>query len=181
MATQPIYENAQPDSISVREYLSTSYRPDCEYVDGRIEERNVGEFEHGYLQALIAGLFNSNGKAWGVRASTDVRTQIGPTRFRIPDVTVQRSSDPRESIIRHPQLIAVEILSPEDRVSRLQERIDEYLGFGIEHIWVFDPVRRTASIVIGGELRRVQTDEMTVPGTPIRVVLSELFARMDEN
>lgn len=36
-------------------------------------------------------------------------------------------------------------------------------------------------MVIGGELRRVQTDEMTVPGMPIRVVISELFARMDEN
>lgn len=181
MATQPIYENTQPDLISVREYLSSSYRPDCEYVDGRIEERNVGEHDHGYLQALIAGLFNINGKAWGVRSVTDVRTQIGPTRFRIPDVSVLRSSDPRESIIRQPQLIAIEILSPEDRVSRLQERLEEYLAFGIENIWVFDPVRRTASVVIEGELRRVHTDDMTVPGTPIRLVLSELFARMDEN
>ena len=29
--------------ISVREYLSTSYRPDCDYVDGEVQERNLGE------------------------------------------------------------------------------------------------------------------------------------------
>src|SRR5579875_879313 len=31
----------QPQRISVEEYLSTSYRPDCDYVDGEIEERNL--------------------------------------------------------------------------------------------------------------------------------------------
>jgi len=30
-------------TISLEEYLSTSYSPDCDFVDGQIEERNVGE------------------------------------------------------------------------------------------------------------------------------------------
>jgi hypothetical protein len=38
MATVPIYEDHQAELVSVREYLTTSYRPDCDYVDGRIEE-----------------------------------------------------------------------------------------------------------------------------------------------
>jgi hypothetical protein len=43
--------------ISVSEYLKTTYRPDCDFVDGRIEERNVGEHDHAALQAaLIYGL-----------------------------------------------------------------------------------------------------------------------------
>jgi hypothetical protein len=36
--------------ISIREYLSTSYRPDCDYVNGIIEERNLGEYDHARLQ-----------------------------------------------------------------------------------------------------------------------------------
>ena len=32
--------------ISVEQYLATSYRPDCDYVDGRIEERNLGKLDH---------------------------------------------------------------------------------------------------------------------------------------
>ena len=73
MATLPIFDDPQSAFVSVREYLSTSHRPDCDYVDGRIEERNSGEFEHGFLQALLAQLFLNNGTAWGVRAVTDVR------------------------------------------------------------------------------------------------------------
>jgi hypothetical protein len=40
--------------ISVKEYLRTGYRPDCDYVDGVVVERNVGRFDQGRLQPMIA-------------------------------------------------------------------------------------------------------------------------------
>jgi hypothetical protein len=43
MATLPMQE----PHVTVAEYLRTVYEPDCDYVDGRVEERNVGEFDHG--------------------------------------------------------------------------------------------------------------------------------------
>ncbi len=175
MATLPIEESL----VTVKEYLETVYEPDCDYVDGRIEERNVGEYDHGYLQALLAALFLNNRDAWGVRAVTDVRTQVKPTRFRCPDVSVLRKGAPREPILTHPPLIAIEILSPEDRLSRFQVRIDDYLGFGIENIWIFDPATRRAWTADAEGLHLAQSGELGVPGTPIRVVLSELFAEMD--
>jgi len=70
MPTVPIPEEPQPEFVSVREYLTTSYRPDCDYVDGRIEERNGGEFDHGYLQALLAASFMNNRDAWGCEPSS---------------------------------------------------------------------------------------------------------------
>lgn len=178
MATQPIYDH-QPEFVSVREYLSTSYRPDCDYVDGRIEERNVGEYDHGFLQTLLAVLFTNNRDTWNVRAVTDVRTQVNRTRYRVPDLSVLRSDAPKEQIITHPPLIVIEILSPEDRLSRFQDRIDDYLAFGIEHIWIIDPGRRSAWTVTKAGLQIVQNGELTVPETPIRVVLGELFAELD--
>ena len=39
--------------ISIREYLNTSYRPDCDYVDGVVEERNLGELDHGWVQGNL--------------------------------------------------------------------------------------------------------------------------------
>ena len=33
--------------MTVEEYLRTSFDPDCEYVDGEVLERNVGETDHG--------------------------------------------------------------------------------------------------------------------------------------
>jgi Uma2 family endonuclease len=175
MATLPIEEPL----VTVEEYLHTSYRPDCDYVDGRVEERNVEEYDHAYLQTLLAILFGKNMEAWGVRVLTAVRTQVSPTRFRVPDVSVLRADAPKERIITHPPLIAIEILSPEDRLSRFQVRIDDYLGFGIENIWIFDPETRRAWMADQTGTHPVQTGELTVPGTPIRVVLAELFAELD--
>ena len=179
MATLNIYDAPQSTYIYVREYLTTSYRPACAYVEGRIEERNVGAYEHGYLQALLAQLFLNNGKAWGVRALTDVRIQVKPTSFRVPDVLVLRLDAPKERVLTRPPLLVIEILSPEDRQSRFQDRIDDYIEFGIEHIWIIDPERRSVLRATGAGLQMADPGELTVPGTPIRVVLSELFAELD--
>ena len=36
--------------IPIEEYLRTTYHPDRDYVDGEIQERNLGEREHARLQ-----------------------------------------------------------------------------------------------------------------------------------
>ena len=178
MATLPVSEFDEP-FVTVEEYLHTSYRPDCDYVDGRVEERNLGEYEHGLLQTLLVVLFMNNRDAWGVRAVTDVRTQVSRSRFRVPDVSVLKADAPRERIITRPPLVAIEILSPEDRLSRFQDRIDDYLKFGVENIWVFDPEGRRAWFADRFGLHPVESGELTVPETSIRVVLSEMFAELD--
>jgi Uma2 family endonuclease len=62
-------------------------------------------------------------------------------------------------------------------LSRFQDRIEDYLAFGVENIWIIDPESRTAYTASG--LHPVRTNELVVPETPIRVVLSELFAELD--
>jgi len=178
MATLPASDFVEP-LVTVEEYLHTSYQPDCDYVDGRIEERNVGEHDHGYLQTLLATLFTNNRNLWGVHTVTDVRAQVKRTRFRCPDVSVLRADAPRERIISHPPLIVIEILSPEDRWSRMQEKIDDYVDFGVENIWILDPETRQAWTADHTGTHPVENGELTVPGTPIGVVLSELFAELD--
>ena len=39
--------------VSVEEYLRTSYRPDCDFVEGRVLERNVGE-KGSFLSRLFS-------------------------------------------------------------------------------------------------------------------------------
>jgi len=178
MATLPAHDYIEP-YVTVEEYLTTAYRPDCDYVDGRIEERNLGEYEHGRLQLLLGALFLGLEAAWGVRVVTEARARVAPSRFRIPDVSVLRADAPRERIITHAPLIAIEILSPEDRMNRMQEKVDDYIEFGVENVWVIDPETRKAWTADTTGFHIVQSGELTVPGTPIRVVLSELFAELD--
>jgi hypothetical protein len=40
-------------AVSLKEYLNTSYRPDCDYLDGELLERNVGEVDHSRLQGMF--------------------------------------------------------------------------------------------------------------------------------
>jgi hypothetical protein len=41
--------------VSLEEYLNSVYEPDCDYVDGVLEERNGGKQRHGETQSLIIG------------------------------------------------------------------------------------------------------------------------------
>ena len=175
MATLPNTE----ELWTVREYLRTSWSPDREFVDGRIEERNLGEKEHSILQRFFTVLFAIHRAEWGVEVFPELRTQTRDTRFRVPDVLVMRRGDQFERYVTVPPLIAVEILSPEDTLRAMQEKVAEYRQFGIEYIWIIDPEPRIAYRYTGSSLEEVNSGELTVPGTPIRVVLSEMFAELD--
>jgi Uma2 family endonuclease len=175
MATQPFGDRF----VSVEEYLSTGYDPDCEYDDGVIVERNLGEFEHSFLQTLLAAIFTNNMDNWGVFGLTEQRVQIKPRRFLVPDVCVLRVGSPREKILTHPPLIAIEIMSPEDTVRRTSAKAVEYLEFGVENIWVIDPAARVACSGTHSGLQVVPAGELSVPGTPILVRVSELFEKLD--
>lgn len=175
MATLP-----NPEELwTVREYLRTSWSPDREFVDGRIEQRNLGEKEHSAIQTYLAFLFTLKRSEWGIRVFAELRAQTRSTRFRVPDVLVTRAGDQFERYVTQPPLIAIEILSPEDRLSAMQEKAAEYDQFGIEHIWIIDPERRCAYRYTGSSLEEVREGELTVPGTPIRVALGEMFAELD--
>ena len=172
-----------PALVSVDEYLRTSYRPDCDYIDGQIEERCLGEFNHSQAQLFLSLLFGNNAKAWAIRVAPEYRIQVAATRFRVPDITVIRAGEPKQSILRTPPMLIVEILSPEDTLSRLQQRVTDYLRFGVEHIWVIDPEAHLAYLAdatgfhepAGGSAQAV----LAVPGTPIAVPLAELWAHLE--
>jgi len=129
--------------VSVSEYLSTSYRPDCDYLDGVVLERNLGEYDHARLQGAVFAYFYSRRKEWGISVVPEQRVQVSPTRFRIPDVCVV-IGEPPEQIFRTPPFICIEILSKDDRISEMQERVEDYLRFGVPYVWILDPRKRKA-------------------------------------
>jgi len=175
MATPPA-----PDRfIPVEEYLSTSYEPDCEYNEGAVVERNLGEIEHSFLQGVLITLFNVNSEVWGEYCLPEQRIQIGPRRFLVPDLCVLRSNAPWEKIVTRPPLIAIEILSPEDTLRNVEKKSGEYHQFGVENMWVIDPYARVAYRGTASGLERVPDGVLMVPGTLIVVQIAELFEKLD--
>jgi Uma2 family endonuclease len=125
--------------IPVEVYLRSSYEPDAEYVDGKIEERAAAEFDHASWQLAIQVLFWQHEKQWGIRVLPALRVRVAETRYRVPDVTVLDRSRPIEQIITHPPLAVFEVLSPEDSLQRLKRKLEDYKTMGIAEIWVIDP------------------------------------------
>ena len=181
MATQPNSEKPLAGRlISLKEYLSTGYEPDCEYEDGVIVERNVGEFEHSFLQAILAALFTNDMEGWGVFALTEQRVQVTSRRFLIPDVCVLQLGAPTEDILTHPPLIVIEIMSPEDTLRRATKKAQEYIRFGIENVWLIDPNARVGYRGGSKGLERVPSGELAIVGSSIMIQISDLFARLDK-
>ena len=133
---------ATATAVSVDEYLATAYRPECDYVEGEVRERNMGEHEQSRLQMMLAGYLWTREKAWNIHVVPEQRVQVRPNRFRVPDICVTRKPRPEERIFTTPPLLCIEILSPEDTVYRMQERIDDYLAFGVPYVWVLNPSTR---------------------------------------
>ena len=125
--------------VPVEVYLNTSYEPDAEYVDGVIEERPMGEWNHANWQAAILEFFRSRRHNWNIRVAAELRVQVAAGNFRVPDVTVTDRSLAIEQVITHPPIAVFEILSPEDTITRMMTKLGEYEQMGIRTILVLDP------------------------------------------
>ena len=125
--------------VSVAEYLSSSYHPDREYLDGLVVERNWGEKTHSRIQRNLIVYLGYRSKALGIEVFPEQRVQVSPTRFRVPDVTGVTGEEPRGEIFQSPPYLCIEILSADDRAQDMLEKIDDYLRFGIPYIWIVNP------------------------------------------
>jgi Uma2 family endonuclease len=165
--------------LSIEEYLRTSYKPDADYVDGEIEERNLGEFEHARLQLLIGAFFAVHEKAWNIRGVIEQRIRVSSSRVRVCDLALLRADAPREKVTTTPPLICIEILSPEDRIPRAKLVLADYLAMGVQNIWLIDPIQRKAFTFDTTGLHEADPTNLTVPTTPIHLNLTEAFAAID--
>ena len=160
--------------VSVEEYLTTSYRPDCDYLEGELLERNVGEAEHSRLQTKIAAWLFNREKELRITVYTEQRVQVKARRFRIPDVTVVAGDGPATGIIKSPPFLCIEILSPEDRLTQMRERVGDYLDFGVSYVWVIDPRIRLATVYTADNVREVKDGILSTENPDITVNLHEL-------
>jgi len=160
--------------VSVEEYLNTSYPDgDKEYIDGEIQERNLGEIRHSDLQTAIAVYLRAHYKRFWT--GVEVRVQVQSNRFRVPDVTLVNGSRPDGRIIATPPHVAVEVLSPEDRAGQIQEKIDDYLSFGIPFVWIVNPETRKGYIHTADGSREAKDGILRAVNPDIELPLAEMF------
>jgi Uma2 family endonuclease len=159
--------------IAVDEYLKTVYQPDCEYVDGMVEERNLGEIDHAYVQGRFVYLLTALWPETGLLPLPEVRVQTRPNQYRVPDIALTRGK-PAGRILTTPPVLCIEVLSAEDRLSRVNTRVREYLDFGVPTVWVVDPAEKRVWVYQNSGMEEA-LGSVALEGTKIEIALSEIF------
>jgi Uma2 family endonuclease len=81
-----------------------------------------------------------------------------------------------EEILTKPPFLCVEILSPEDRMSRIETRINDYLEMGVPYVWVLDPqTAQTFTAAAAEGLREVKNGVLTTENPAIQLPLAQIF------
>ena len=150
-------------AVSVEDYLSNPAYEHYEYIDDQPVELNVGNKPHSSIQANCIGFFFLYFKNRSIgRVAAELRCRLkvaGRTRFYLPDVSVILGPDDYSEIRfldRAPDLV-VEIRSPDDSLSSLLRKMDDYFANGAKLAWLILPEERCV-LVLG-------------PNAPMRTVL----------
>jgi Uma2 family endonuclease len=164
--------------LSPAEYVRTSFSDlDKEYVHGEIVERSMPDDVHSALQFELGNIFaevRKQGHQIWVRP--ELRLQLQNDLFRIPDICVF-TEKPARLVPDVPPLIAIEIVSKDDRHTELLEKLEEYRRFGIPNVWVVDPWLRRLSIWDEAGLRTVT--ELTSERLGVRIHIEELLSSIE--
>src|ERR1017187_6846108 len=160
--------------VSEEEYLHTAYEPDCEYEDGVLIERNVGEQDHSWLQAALGAYFFRRRKLWNIEVYAAQTFRIRQGKYMLPDICVVRQPRPSEQIFTIPPLVWIEILSPADGYIRVSNKTRQLLEFGVRNIWWIDAETLEAEIDTPQGSRAVGDGVLRGDGSAIEVPLHGL-------
>ena len=170
--------STQPAHMSLDLYLKSSFEPDAEYVDGVIEERPMGEWNHANWQAAILEFFRRQRIEWKIRAVAELRVQVSKNRYRVPDVTILDRNLPIEQIVTCAPIAVFEVLSPEDSINRMMAKLADYERMGINTILILDPKGQHFRY-IAGRLEPLSPEPFDLPDSSCRFDLSAIEKLLD--
>lgn len=163
--------------INENEYLHTVYRPDCDYVDGLVLERNVGTPSHSRLQTLILFWLMQHEEQWHIQALAECRLKIRTRKYRVPDIIVLPATAPRpQDAIDQPPLLCIEIVSPKDQLADLVVRAGDYLLLGTPVTWILDP--RTKQAFVFSDQGTVESFDPVLRHGHMQLPVTDLFKRL---
>jgi len=168
MATKPL--------VSIDDYLLTSYpERDCEFVDGALIPKSMPPLSLARVQKILLRLFARWEAPHLLFAFPELRLRVAADRCLIPDVCVFAAAEPTEEVPSSPPYIVAEILSPDDRMSYLLDKLRSYRLWGVPHIWVLDPASRSVYTFSSGGL--LEQHALPLPEHGLALTLDELVPR----
>jgi Uma2 family endonuclease len=160
-----------------------------ELIDGELREMAPTVSWHGEVETNLTTLLHTHTRAHGLgRVSCGEVLYIvrrNPDRVRAADIAFIRqervpSLEARRHIMEVIPDLVVEILSTHDTVAEISDRVDDWMGAGVQMLWIVDPFRRTVTIYRPGRDPVLLGEHGTLEGDPVvpgfRCSVAEIFA-----
>lgn len=173
-------------NLSVEDFELMSESKGMELVDGDIREKPIGNEASWVATRIIRRLGAFLSEDAGELFDSDAGYRCFPHRQRLvrkPDISyVARGRFPYDRPPRGfanlvPDFVA-EVISPNNTVYEVDERLDDFLSVGVPLVWIVNPDRRTVLTYSSEGIRRY-TPGQILPGEPVfpgfRVPVEDLF------
>ena len=159
----------------------------CELVRGELRLMSPAGSQHGWvimnIAAPLAHFVREHDLGYVFGAETGFVIERDPDTVRAPDVAFVRKSRTEGSITEEffagPPDLVVEVLSPSDTASAVQDKAENWLRCGCLEVWLVDPQRKTMSslkLIDGNTVLSTSVDELVselLPG--FRISTAEVF------
>ncbi len=121
-----------------------------EIIDGARKDMTPTGFEHGDLEARIGEFLRKHLKKKGYTGVGEIGILISkdPLRIRAADVVYiskERSPQRPKGILQIPPDLIIEIISENNTVWEINEKVKDYLHIGVKHIVLVDPLTEIVS------------------------------------
>jgi Uma2 family endonuclease len=160
--------------ITAEQYLDMTFEHDAEYVRGEIVERSLPDRLHSTMQFLILMAIGRLIQSYPLFPYPELRLRLEPRVYRIPDVSVFASQEPKQDVPSTPPLLVIEILSKDDRHHNLMQKLEEYRVWGVANIWVVDPLAKRLSFYTEAGLHNVSS--LALADYPFELTPTILFS-----
>ena len=147
----------------------------CRYelVRGELRERPFLGFQQGAIAATIVtrlGLHaDENGLGGAYAAGTGFLLESAPDHVRAPDLAFVRRErvdavGDAPGFFPGPPDIAIEVISPNDLYTEVDEKVADYLAAGTQAVIVVNPRRRTVKVhrSLSGTVELTESDTLEV-------------------
>jgi Uma2 family endonuclease len=159
-----------------------------ELIDGELREMPPTVYWHGEVESNLVIRLGGHVQAHRLgRVSCGEILHIvrrNPDRVRAADIAFIRQErvpplEARQHIMEVIPDLVVEVLSKHDTVEEISDKIDDWLGSGVQMLWIVDPFRRTVTIYQPGRDPTLLGEHGILEGDPVvpgfRCPVAEIF------
>jgi Uma2 family endonuclease len=170
--------NVVAEKLTLEQFRATyaESKPYYELLDGEAVQKAMPTKPHSYLQLVLCYIL----KELGYKAGPELTLAMSEKWEPVPDVCGLLGHSDKEPYPTRPIPVAIEILSPDDRFTRVIKKCRRYAEWGIADILVFDPIGREAWFwdKSSDDLARIQQTYL-FKSKPVQLTLAGVFHRLD--